>query len=104
MSIFNIIHSIMHSVSFKTDGKTDSTKNIITFLSGTLLWCIVWVLLVTFKNSPFFHALKSVFIVCVIADIAAISYTYKSYYGRSIIYEAGQSESWKFDQKQKNIQ
>ncbi len=95
MPFFNIIHPIVHSLI--SVSKTDGKKNSITFLTGTLLWCMLWVFLVNFKNSPFYQALQSMFMVCVIADITAISYTYKSYYNRSIICEAGQSQSWKFD-------
>jgi hypothetical protein len=103
MAIYNIIHTLMHYISGSSSETSDGKTNSRTVLIGTILWCVVWVMMYTLRDNYFFPVLRNVFIVVVFADICTMAYIYKSYYGRSIINEIGQEEEWKYDYKGKKF-
>lgn len=102
MAIFYMIHHFIHNI-LNLD-KTDGQKNCFTFLLGTIAWVLLWVALYTLKDTFYYEALRTGFIVILIADFATMAYLYKSYYGRFITNEIGEDPStteWKFDDKTK---
>lgn len=69
---------------------------------GTVCWVLLWVFLYSFKNTFYYEALRTGFIIILIADIATMAYLYKAYYGRFITNELDEDPStteWKYDTK-----
>lgn len=103
MPFFYTFHHLLH-YTFELKNKSDGQKNCIILLLGTITWVLLWVLLYTFKNTFYYEALRTGFIVILLADIATMAYLYKAYYGRFITNELGEDPStteWKFDQNTK---
>lgn len=103
MPLFYTFHHLIH-YTLDLKNKSDGQKNCITLLLGTVAWVLLWVFLYTFKNTFYYEALRTGFIVILLADIVTMAYLYKSYYGRFITNELGEDPSttaWKFDDKTK---
>lgn len=65
-------------------------RNCRTFMIGVVLYLILWMIIKNLKvqsKNPIYDAIESGLLVLLIADISVVSYTYKTYYGRSIITE-----------------
>lgn len=99
MPLFYTFHHIIH-YTLNIKDKSDGQKNCMTLLLGTIAWVLLWVLLYTYKNAFHYEALRTGFIVILIADVVTMAYLYKSYYGRFITNELGEDPSvtdWKYD-------
>ena len=102
MPIFYLLHNIIHNV-LNLD-KSDGQKNCITFLLGTIIWIVFWVILFYFRKSFIYDACRTGFFVILLADCIVLAYLYKTYYGRFIFNEIGEdpsTTSWKFDEETK---
>lgn len=103
MPLFYTCHHLIH-YTFNPSNKSDGQKNCMTLLFGTVLWVLLWVILYTYKDKFYYEALRTGFIVILLADIATMAYLYKSYYGRFITNEIGEDPStteWKYDKNSK---
>jgi len=103
MPLFYTFHHLIHN-TFNVTNKTDGQKNCITLLLGTIAWVLLWVFLYSYKNAFHYEALRTGFIVILLADLATMAYLYKAYYGRFITNELGEdpsTTSWKFDEADK---
>jgi len=103
MPIFYTFHHLIH-YTFDPTNKSNGQKNCMTLLLGTVVWVLIWVLLYSFKNTFYYEALRTGFLVILIADVATMAYIYKSYYGRFITNELGEdpsTTSWKYNENTK---
>ncbi len=101
MPFFYLCHHLFH-YTFDMKNKSDGQKNCMILLFGTIAWVLLWVLLFTFKNHFYYEALRTGFIVVLLADIVTMAYLYKAYYGRFIFHELGEepsSSEWKYNKK-----
>lgn len=103
MPIFYLSHHLMH-YTFDLKSKSDGQKNCMTFLFGVILWVLIWVGIYSLKKHVLYDAIRTGFIVILLADISVMAYIYKSYYGRLIfneIDETDENTDWKFNKKTK---
>ncbi len=80
-----IIHHIVQSLI----SASDQTKNLITFLSGTVFYTLFYAYLgaLDYANHKFGKYLYNFFIYVIIADAIAIAIIYKNFYKQTIINE-----------------
>jgi hypothetical protein len=94
---------LIHNLTNKGKNERDGPKNARTFIMGSVLYIIVFMVIMNLSLRYKFQSgiLKSSLILLVAADIATMGYLYKSYYGRSILNEADidNDKDWKFDEK-----
>lgn len=80
-----IIHHIVQTLI----SASDQTKNLITFLSGTVFYTLLYAYLgaLDYANNKFGKYLFNFFIYIVIADAIAIAIIYKNFYKQTIFNE-----------------
>jgi hypothetical protein len=107
--IFYTLHELFNVLEVNTnEGITEHGKrNCKLFLLGTLLWIIVFVLAWNFKLG-YFGPMKiwtdSVIYglwVLLFADLFVMAYIYKSYFGRSVLWEVNEKDSELFEYNEK---
>ena len=99
-----VFYHLLHHVLPESDTYRDGKRNCGTFLYGSLLYAVVHVVLCNLElryGIGFEPVRRSLFMVW-LADAATMAYTYKSYYGRSILHEigsvdAGDQRDWVYD-------
>ena len=96
MPILYAIHNSSHGKDL-TDGK----RNCRTFLYGVSVYAVIYVLLkqAKLKYGRTVDAFLSGLLMVFLADCAVMGYTYKSYYGRSIISEFEVKDDWVYDKE-----
>lgn len=98
MAIFYLIHSL----TSKDESESNGGKNCRTFMIGAIIYIMLYMLLMhwSLKNPTYAGFTKSAMIMLMIADISAVGYLYKNYYGRSILHEVpgdDDEKNWEFD-------
>ena len=85
MAIFYFLHHVLPNTDTFKEGKRNSA----TFLFGSFLYAVVYVVIKNcqLKYGKYVDSLLSALFVILIADICTMAYIYKSYYGRNILYE-----------------
>lgn len=80
-----IIHHIVQSLI----SGSDQTKNLITFLSGTVCYTLIYAYLgaMDYENHKFGKYLYNFFIYIIIADAIAIAIIYKNFYKETVLNE-----------------
>ena len=99
MCIFYIIHSL----TTKTLNDNDGSKNTRTFLFGSLIYIVLYMMSMHYalKNPISYGILSTGLILLFIADISAMAFVYKSYYGRFITNEITETDNdWKFNKEE----
>lgn len=97
-----VFYHLLHNVLPETDRFKDGKRNCCTFIYGSALYAVVYVL---FCNLKLYHGValepicRALFLVWM-ADVATMSYVYKSYYGRSILHEVSSDDqrNWVYDE------
>ena len=102
MCIFYLLHEITGFHSDISEGKRNSR----IFIIGIILYCLVYIFMCNLWNKNYFskNTADAIFwcgMVLFIADTSIMAYTYKSYYGRSIVNEMTDdtSQKWYYDEK-----
>lgn len=98
MAIFYLLHNLIHGTG--ESSKSNGQKNCITFLFGVILYVIGWFALMSnMGQHKLFDSIQTGMIIILIADICVMGWTYRSYYGRTIINETvlNNEDNWKFD-------
>jgi len=110
MPVFYALHEIFNVLEVNTDDKGNvdhGKRNSKLFLLGTFIWIVIFVLLWNLKMGYFgpvklwVDSLVYGLFVVLIADLMVMAYTYKSYFGRNILYEVNEEDTEKFDYDQK---
>ncbi len=80
---------IIHHIVQNLISASDQTKNLITFLSGTVFYTLLYAYLgaLDYTNHKFGKYLFNFFIYIVIADAIAIAIIYKNFYKQTIFNE-----------------
>lgn len=101
MGIFYTLHHILPSATNKEYGK----RNTRVFMIGAIIYIILYAILrhtqLIPKFTKSFDILNTCFILLFIADVASVSYLYKSFFGRTIISEIGtkNNKKWLYDKE-----
>lgn len=97
---FYILH---YYVVPERDDFRGGRRNCATFLYGSFAYAVTYAILknLRLRNGECFDAFVTALGMVFAADIAVMSYVYKSYYNRSIVAELGSEESdlWRFDKE-----
>ena len=99
------IYYIIHTLTNKSNAENNGAKNCRTFLFGSVIYIILYMVLMHFslKNPFSYDIFKTGLILLIGADIATMAYIYKSYYGRFIINEFDENnDNWKFNKDTHN--
>lgn len=102
MVFFYLIHNMNWGQEL-----TNAQRNCRTFLYGIVIYAIVYVLIKNMHIHGYlgmlYDAIYTVFMIILFADIAVMAYTYRTYYGRNILYElgsnktSGSGKTWYYD-------
>jgi hypothetical protein len=93
----------LHHALPETERFRDGKRNCATFLVGTSLYAVTHALLMNAKllwGALWDSAISALFIIWM-ADASTMAYTYRSYYGRSILHEFGSDDdqrNWVYDE------
>jgi hypothetical protein len=107
--IFYLLHELFNTLESNTEEEKieHGKRNCRLFLLGTFLWIVVFVLAWNYKLG-YFGSRKiwtdSIIYglwVILLADIMVMSYIYKSYFGRNLIWELNEETDDKFDYDKK---
>ena len=103
MCIFFTIHTIFNhlKIDVDKDGNIEHGKrNCKLLLAGGLIYIILFTILkdrkVTTQNNRIDGLLSGLFYMFIL-DVATMGYTYKSYFGRSLLHELGGENDYKFN-------
>ena len=102
MCIFYLLHEITGFHQDVSEGKRNSR----IFIIGIILYCLLYIFLCNLWDKNYFsqNITDAIFwcgMVLFIADISIMAYTYKNYYGRSIVNEMTDDtiQKWYYDDK-----
>jgi hypothetical protein len=93
------IYYLLHHSGGKADKDTNGATNCRTFMIGSVIYIAIYILLLnlTLKRPGSAGIFKSGLILLFVADVCAVSFLYKSHYGRSIIHEVGDNAKWVYE-------
>lgn len=104
MGVFYFLHSILPAYETEGEGK----RNCRTFILGMFLYCAYYIILknLTMNNylsTIMMDAFIYVGLIMFLADCAVMGYTYKSYFGRSIMNEtlSDNDDEWEYNEETK---
>jgi hypothetical protein len=99
MGVYYMLNSIFPSAKVGEYGK----RNTQIFMLGSVIYIIIYALLrhleLSSNYSKSYDIFHSCFILLVCADVASVSYLYKSFFGRTILNElsANNEKKWHYD-------
>ena len=102
-----VFYYALHHALPETDTFCGGKRNCATFLYGCVLYAIVYVAVMNLRlrHGECFDSVRSAVLMAWLADIAAVGFLYKSYYGRSLLHEVvdvggdGDQRTWIFDEE-----
>ena len=106
MPVFYTLHNLFNDLRVNTDEKGNvehGKRNCKLFLLGTFIWVVIFVLVWNMKMGYFgptklwMDSLVYGLIIVFLADLFVMAYTYKSYFGRSVMWETTEDDSEVFD-------
>lgn len=100
---------LLHSSDIWSKKQTNGQKNSKTFLFGMFIYSLIYI--ITFnlylKGSIDRVTYDAIYFICIVmflSDVAVVGYTYRSYYGRSLLNEVGEiaditpkDNKWQYD-------
>ena len=107
ISLAVMFYYLLHHGLPESERFTEGRRNCATFLYGSLLYCIVYVVVmnVRLRYGECMDSVRSALLMAWLADCAAVGFLYKSHYGRSLLHEvvevAGGEDraGWVFDEE-----
>jgi hypothetical protein len=103
MPVFYILHNLFNElkVNETENGTEHGKRNCKIFMLGSFIYICVYTALMHLKAKypdwVIVDAYRSAIMYLFIADIMTMAYVYKSYFGRSILYEMGEDDDLTFD-------
>lgn len=93
-----MIYYLIHSAKWWGKSMEDGKRNCLTFMIGSYVWFFIFMTIQYLsggnKNS-LFELAKANFMILIGIDAAVMAYTYKTFYGRSILHElADNNNGW----------
>ena len=98
-----VLYYLLHHVLPESDTFKDGKRNCATFLFGSVFYAVVYGVLcnLELRHGLAFEAVRRSLFLVWMADATTMAYTYRSYYGRSILHEITPDDSdqrdWVYD-------